>query len=456
MKTTKIFILAGVLMAGMQASAQIKQGYKSLFDGKTLNGWKILAGKAEYKVEDGGITGTAVLNSGNTFLVTENEYGDFVLEADVKTESTLTNSGIQFHSHFNPEGHEGKGLVYGKQVEVDPSDRKWSGGIYDEGRRDWLYPMELNAKAKDAWKNGEFNHIKVECIGSSTKTWINGIATAYVVDTLDATGFIGLQVHAISDNGQAGKKIFFKNIQIKTSNLKPEPFAKDVYVVNLKPNSLSAYEKQEGWKLLFDGISSDGWRSAAGTTFPAKGWEVKDGMISVLGSAGGEAANGGDIITTGQYKAFDMSFEFKMSKGANSGVKYFVTLSEKTIGSAIGLEYQVLDDAVHPDAKLGRDGDRTLASLYDLIPAKKQTRFVHSIGAWNIGRIVVYPNNHVEHYLNGIKVLEYDRGSKEYRDLVAISKYKIWKDFGEAKEGHLLLQDHGFDVNYRNIKIKEL
>jgi hypothetical protein len=116
----------------------------------------------------------------------------------------------------------------------------------------------------------------------------------------------------------------------------------------------------------------------------------------------------------------------------------------------------VLDDAVHPDAKLGRDGDRTLASLYDLIPAKKQTRFVHPIGAWNIGRVVVLPNNHVVHYLNGVKVLEYDRGSKEYRDLVAISKYKIWKDFGEAKEGHILLQDHGFDVDYRNVKLKEL
>ncbi|MET3978650.1 hypothetical protein ABIB62_001219 [Mucilaginibacter sp. UYP25] len=457
MKNLKTYLLAIAIAAGMQnASAQTKAGYTNLFNGKNLNGWKILAGKAEYKVENGGITGTAVLNSGNTFLVTEKQYGDFILELDAKTESTLTNSGIQTRSHYNPAGHEGKGLVYGRQCEIDPSDRKWTGGIYDEGRRDWLYPMELNAKAQSAWKNGQFNHIKIECIGNTTKTWINGVATACVIDTVDTKGFIGLQVHAIDNEKQAGKKIYFKNIRIKTTNLKPQQFAKDVYVVNLQQNILSTYEKHDGWKLLFDGKTNTGWHSASAATFPVKGWKVEDGMLSVIGANGGEATNGGDIISDGQYSAFDMSFEFRMSKGANSGVKYFVTLDEKTQGSAIGLEYQVLDDAVHPDAKLGRDGNRTLASLYDLIPAKKQPRFVHPIGAWNIGRVVVSPNNHVTHYLNGIKVLEYDRGSKEYRELVALSKYKIWKDFGEAKEGHILLQDHGFDVNYRNVKIKVL
>jgi hypothetical protein len=451
----KIVMLGLASIFGMQ-SASAQTGYTNLFNGKNLQGWKILAGKADYKVENGGITGTAVLNSGNTFLVTEKEYGDFILELDAKTESNQTNSGVQLRSHYNPAGKDGKGLVYGRQCEIDPSDRAWSGGVYDEGRRDWLYPMELNAKAKTAWKNGAFNHIKIECIGNITKTWINGVATAYVVDTLDSKGFIGLQVHAINDAGQAGKKIFFKNIRIKTTNLTPQPFAKGVYVVNLQKNALSAYERQDGWKLLFDGKSSAGWRSANAMKFPEKGWQVKDGMISVLPSTGGEAANGGDIITNGQYKAFDMSFDFRMTTGANSGVKYFVTLSEKTVGSAIGLEYQVLDDAVHPDAKLGRDGNRTLASLYDLITAKKQTRFVHPIGQWNTGRVVVYPNNHVEHYLNGIKVLEYERGSAAYRDLVAISKYKVWKDFGEAPQGHILIQDHGHEVYYRNVKIKEL
>ena len=454
----KTFLTALILCGcSVYATAQnAEKGWVNLFDGKTLNGWKKLAGEAQYKVEDGAIVGTTVMNSGNTFLVTEKEYGDFILELDAKVESELSNSGVQTRSHFDAGANNGKGKVYGRQMEFDPSERAWSGGIYDEGRRDWLYPLSLNPKAKGAFKTGEFNHIRVECIGNEMRTWINDVPCAYVVDTVDQQGFIGLQVHGINREEQAGKNVYFKNIRIKTTGLTSKSFPAGIYVVNTVPNFLSPYEKKNGWNLLFDGKTTKGWVGAYKDSFPAKGWKVSDGILTVLSSEGKESANGGDIVTKEQYSAFDLSFEFKLTPGANSGVKYFVTLAEKNTGSAIGLEYQILDDQLHPDAKLGRDGNRTLASLYDLIKADKQSRFTRPIGQWNRGRIVVYPDNRVEHYLNGVKVIEYVRGSEEFRKLVAISKYKNWNKFGEAPKGHLLLQDHGNEVSFRSIKIKTL
>ena len=151
MKKHSILALAGLIIA----SSLFAQSWTPLFDGKTLNGWKRLAGTAEFTVEDGAIVGTNVPNSGNTFLVTEKTYGNFILELDVKIMDTTSNSGVQVRSHYDAAGHQGKGLVYGCQFEVDPSSRRWSGGIYDEGRRDWLYPGSLNPKEQDAFKVGE-------------------------------------------------------------------------------------------------------------------------------------------------------------------------------------------------------------------------------------------------------------------------------------------------------------
>ncbi|WP_282637004.1 3-keto-disaccharide hydrolase [Sphingobacterium thalpophilum] len=446
--------LSNIPLSYAQSHDDTESGWTNLFDGKTLNGWKAVGGKAPYTVEGDAIVGRMTKGTPNSFLITEKEYGDFILELDVKLEGSQTNSGIQTRSHLDPKANEGRGRVYGRQVEIDPSARAWTGGIYDEARRGWLYPLDLNENAKKAYKPEEYNHVRIEAIGDELRTWINDIPVSYVVDTIDRAGFIGLQVHSIPAELD-GKKVYFKNVKIKTSNLRSKGFPNDIYIVNLKPNEIVDAEKKKGMKLLFDGKTSNGWRSIHGDKFPDRGWEVKDGQLTVLKSDGGESTNGGDIVTRDKYTVFDLSFEFKLSAGANSGVKYFVTLKEKSKGSAIGLEYQVLDDALHPDAKLGRDGNRTLASLYDLITSNRDARARRPIGEWNRGRIVVTADNKVEHYLNGIKMLTYERGSKQFRDLVAISKYKDWENFGEAKEGFILLQDHGDRVSFRSIKINK-
>lgn len=226
-------------------------------------------------------------------------------------------------------------------------------------------------------------------------------------------------------------------------------------------NTLTAEERAQGWRLLWDGETSNGWKAAKGEGFPDQGWQIEDGVLSVLASDGAESRNGGDIITTEEFSNFDLMVDFRITPGANSGIKYFVDPELlKGEGSAIGLEFQILDDERHPDAKMGRDGNRTVGSLYDLIPARDletpgQPKTVRPIGEWNTARILVQ-GRHVEHWLNGVKVVEYERGSPEFRALVAESKYAQWPSFGEWPSGPILLQDHGNLVSFRNIKIRPL
>jgi Domain of Unknown Function (DUF1080) len=458
-------------------TAEIAPQWTMLFDGKTMNGWKKLGGEAAYVVENGAIVGTTVPNTPNTFLTTEATYSDFIFECEVSVENGM-NSGIQFRSLSKPEYQNGR--VHGYQFELDASPRNFTGGLYDEARKGWLYTPEINPASRTAFKfNGAWNMCRIEAIGTTLRTFVNGIEVAHLIDDQTASGFFCLQVHSISKEQQPGQKVKWRNLRIQTgAAMRPTPVNANIRVVNTIPNQVSDIEKQQGYTLLWDGKTTNGWRGAYKTTFPAKGWEIADGELRVLKTNGAESANGGDIITTSNYGAFELSFEFKLTPGANSGIKYFVrewlqythefkpgqplTVPEEFIktGSAIGLEYQVLDDALHPDAKLGAGGNRTLASLYDLIPADKtgyRARAVKGIGEWNIARIVVYPDNRVEHFLNGFKMLEYQRLSPLFNSVVERSKYAVWgKQFGAAAEGPILIQDHGDAVSYRSIKIRRL
>ena len=411
-----------------------------------------MGGEAVYEVHDEQIIGKSVHDSPNSFLTSNELFGDFILELEYKVDPSL-NSGIQIRSNSFPYYRNGQ--VHGYQVEIDPSERSWSAGIYDEGRRGWLYPLSGNSAAQKAFIQNDWNHYRIEALGDTLKTWINGVPAAHLIDDRTKEGFIGLQVHSIDKDQEAGAEVKWRNLRIITERL--SEFS--------EPSSLTAYhtinkilhnEALDGWQLLWDGSGTDGWRGAKLEHFPEYGWEIENGELTVLATGGGESEAGGDIVTLQEYGDFELQLDFKLTEGANSGIKYYVdTELNQGAGSAIGLEFQILDDARHPDAKLGNhEGSRTLGSLYDLIQAKPE-KPVHPIGEWNHVRILS-ENKQVQHWLNGMKVLEYNRGSDEYRKLVAESKYSIWPGFGEAEQGPILLQDHGDRVTFRNIKIKPI
>ena len=435
----------------MPANAQ----WTELFNGKNLKGWKPLNGKAKFIVEDGAIVGASKMNEPNTFLCTEKRFGDFILEMECKVDDGL-NSGIQFRSQSKKDYMDGR--VYGYQYELDASaPGTWSGGVYDEARRGWLYPMDKNPSAISAFKIGEWNKIRIEAVGNEIRTWMNGVPCTNILDNLDSEGFIGLQLHSITDPKLEGRKVMWKNIRIYTGNMSAEktPDWGSIYQANCIDNYLSEAEAAAGWKLLWDGKTTNGWRGARLDNFPAKGWKIDNGILIVEKSAGGESTNGGDIVTVEKYGDFALTVDFKLTTGANSGIKYFVDPGmNKGEGSAIGCEFQLLDDIVHPDAKAGVKGNRTLGSLYDLITASPNKPF-KGIGEWNTA-VVICKNNKIEHWLNGVKIVEYERNTQMWRALVAFSKYKDWPNFGEAERGHLLLQDHGDEVHFKNIKIKTL
>jgi hypothetical protein len=208
------------------------------------------------------------------------------------------------------------------------------------------------------------------------------------------------------------------------------------------PNELTPDEKKAGWELLFDGKTTKGWRSFGKQTFPQKGWNVRDGELQL-----DPGSRAGDIITDQKFSDFDFRWEWKIPKGANNGIKYFI-LEER--GEAIGHEYQMIDD---------RDGHdygpkHSTASFYDVLPPAED-KPLKPPGEWNQSRVLVQ-GNHVEHWLNGKKVLEYELGSEEVLKGVQKSKFKSVKGFGLKQNGHILLTYHNDPVSFRNLKIRRL
>lgn len=366
--------------------------WEDLFDGKGLDGWSRI-GPAEYSVEDGCIVGKAVKSVHNSFLRTNMEYGDFVLELDFMIDSNL-NSGVQIRSHSVEEKDHTK--VFGYQVEIDPAERAWSCGIYDEARRGWLDNLENNESARNAFKLNQWNHYRIEAIGDSIKTWINGIPAADVVDSVDQQGFIALQVHAVDSD---------EPMQVKWKNIRIKDFGKHY------------------WKPLFDGESFKGWHTLAGGK-----WQIKDAAI--IGTSTKDQKYHGQLVCNDIYDDFTIRLKFKAVKG-NSGL-YF--RGEK-VASPVGMAgFQAEIDATKDVGGIYETNGRG----WVVQPSKEDVKKWFKAGQWNEMTVSAHGDRVVVH-VNGFKTADIvDKPSK--------------------KSGYISLQLHAesdVEVMFKDIEILE-
>jgi hypothetical protein len=319
-RTRSVFIAVFCLCSTLL----IAEDLKASFDGKTLDGWVQRGGKAEYKVEDGCIVGTTVVGTPNSFLCTKREYGDFVLELELKADARL-NSGVQIRSlcfdsptqfqHGTQTIKIPAGRVHGYQIEVeDKPDRRWAGGIYEEGRRGWLQNLDGNKTAQDAFKFGEWNTYRIVCVGDSIKTWVNGVPAADLVDAATLKGFIALQVHS---HKEGGLQVRWRNIRLQ---------------------DLGEHE----WRPLWNGRNFDG------AHIIGKGnWKIEDGVIHATHSK--EEKEFGHLMTDQSFADFTVRLKYKAVKG-NSGL-YF-RIEEKGFSGVSGFQAEI-------------DAERDAGGLYE-------------------------------------------------------------------------------------------
>lgn len=381
-------------------------GFVDLFNGKDLSGWSVKGGAMQFAVRNGAVVGTCVPGQPNGFLCTDRVFRDFVFTTEFKWE-VKGNSGIMFRSGLRPEQRGER--VFGYQSEMDVAERGWTGGIYGEAMGGWKYPLskpEGHAQARAAIQDhADWNRMTIMAEGNVIKTWINGVPCAHLVNDERNEGVFGLQVHG----GKQGT-ILWRNIRIR---------------------ELCG---EEGFVDLFSTEDFSSWSAVNGNPV-GEGWSIKDGVVH----RGGQKP--GDIVTRDQFKNFDLRFEFRVSQGGNSGVKY-------RSHNRYGPEYQVLDDERHPN---GKDPEKCVASLYDIKAADGDKPSKPAM-EWNTGRILAV-DSRLQHWLNDRLVLELDQDSEEWMRLLADSKYRKTPDFG-TKPGQILLQDHNDPVWYRNVRIK--
>ncbi len=362
-----------------------------------------------------------------------------MLEFEAKQTVGPTNSGVQFRSQSKQEIMQGR--VHGPQMDLDPSERQWTGGLYDEAMSGWWYPGTLNPQP-GLYKFNEWNRIRIEAVGPSMRTWVNGQLSAYVLDATYQDGFIALQVHSIDKPDEAGRQILWRNLRIKEH---PSRLARRGD--HLRSQHPAQQPERSGTQtrlaVALGRHVDDRLAQRQGRRLPTRGWRIKDGELTVTGGGGG------DVVTEKTFGAFELQLDFKLTPGANSGIKYYV--GDYGTGDALGLEYQLLDDERHADAKQGKDGNRTLASLYDIQPRGRlmtNVGIAPKVGEWQHARIVARADGTIEHWLNGVKVLTFNRGSEDFQRRVAASKFKDIAGFGQLEQGRILLQDHGDEVQF--------
>lgn len=382
-------------------------GFAELFGGPDLDGWSVKGGAMRFEADEGVVTGTCVEGQPNGFLCTDREFGDFLFTVEFRWQ-TPGNSGVMFRAATR-QRPDGSTLVFGYQCEMDPSDRRWTGGIYGEAMGGWKYPLtkpDAHRAARAALEDPlAWNRMTIEARGREMRTWINGVPCANLVGDEREAGFIGLQVHS----GAEGV-VQWRNARLK--DLSTE------------------------WVDLFGDGDFSAWSRIDGRPV-GNGWSFADGVVRR------SAFGAGDIVTRMAFDDFELTFDWKISESGNSGVKY------RTRGS-LGLEYQVLDDERHSDAA---EPTHRSGSLYDLVAAPDD-KPLNPPGEWNSGRVVAL-GDRVAHWLNGSKVVDIAIGSEDWEARFGTSKYRDNEGFG-SWAGPVLLQDHGDEVWYRNVRIRKL